>query len=398
MIWRYAAVNGAAQEVAGVVWGSRRAARERLGAQGLILVGLEADLRATFKAAVSGGMVPREKLALFFRDFANMLHAGLALNHILAAFKESSTDGRIAAACARISEELEAGQSLAQAMEGARVFPRLAVQIVSAGERAGSIPVVMGLLAEYFQFMAELKGNCGRALIYPCGVVMFLLAAMVYVAQAVVPQIAPLLPPEAMGSPLTRGMLALSRALREDGLVWLLLVLVIAAGAGVLLRARRRAWDAHLLRLPLVGPMRKDLEIAMCFFDLFVRLKSGIPLYTALRDSAAAARNSTGEELERCARHLAAGQTFSSALARTGFFPPLDIETVRIGEDTGCYDGYCERVFRFHYVSFQARVGMFTAALQPLALGLCALFIMAMAFAFLQPIYANLTRIGGLKP
>ena len=152
------------------------------------------------------------------------------------------------------------------------------------------------------------------------------------------------------------------------------------------------------MRLPFIGPARKDLEIATCFFDLFVRLKSGIPLYTALRDSASAAQNLTGEALERCALHLAEGHTFSSALAQTCYFLRLVIETIKTGEDTGCYDGYCERVFRSHYLSFKARVDMLAAAVQPLALGVCAAFIMAMAFAFLQPIYANLTRIGTLKP
>lgn len=398
MIWRYTAVTGAAQEASGLVWGDRAEAAARLEAQGLILVALEADFTETFKAAVSGGMIPPEKLAVFFRDFSNMLAAGLALSHILAAFKESAADGRIVGACARITAELEAGQSFAQAMELARVFPRLAVQVISAGERAGSIPLVMGLLAEYFQFMGELKGSCGRALIYPCGVVIFLLAALVYVAQAVVPQIAPLLPTEAMASPLTRGMLALSLALQKDGVICLTLLTGAAIALSVLIHSKRRVWEGCLIRLPVVGPVRKDLEITMCFFDLFVRLKSGIPLYTALRDSASASQNQAGEELERCAQYLAAGHTFSSALAQTGFFPRLLVETVKIGEETGSYDTYCERVFRSHYVSFQTRMGMFAAALQPLALGVCAIFIMAMAFAFLQPIYANLTRIGGLKP
>jgi type II secretory pathway component PulF len=220
------------------------------------------------------------------------------------------------------------------------------------------------------------------------------MAALVYAAERVVPQLAPLLPPDAMNSILTRSMLALAEGVRAG---WLAaLAGVVIAIVAVLVAAKR--FDGIVSRLPLVGALRRDLEIALCFFDLFVRLKSGIPLDTALAEAAVDAPNSTGARLEDCRRSLAAGHTFSGALAATCYFPRVVVETIRLGEEMGCYDGYCERIFKLYYQSFERRAQLLASVFQPAALALCAIFVAAMAFAFLQPVYGNLTRIGALNP
>ena len=94
MIWRYVAVNALAQEIAGLQWGGRREVFNRLKDQGLLIVSLDADILYSLRALVSGGKLPEEKLSFFLRDFANMLSAGLAVNHILTTFKEAGFDPR----------------------------------------------------------------------------------------------------------------------------------------------------------------------------------------------------------------------------------------------------------------------------------------------------------------
>lgn len=398
LVWRYVAVNGLAREVAGFETGPRSGVLSRLRAQGFMPVSLDLDLTASLREVFSGGLIPSEKLAFFFRDFANMLTAGLALNHILATFKESCLDARLVGTCARISDELVEGKSLAQAMEGAGVFPRLALHAVRAGEKAGHLPTVMGLLADHFQLSGELKGKCLGALVYPACVFLFLLMALLYVSQVVIPQLVPLLPSDALQAPLTRAMLAVSAWVRSG---WLPLsggMLMTAVTYLFLTRRKPGVWDEFLIRLPLLGPVRRDLQISLFFFDLFILLKSGIPLDTALGESVSSVDTFTGGKIERAREYLAGGHTFSAALAETNYFPRLAVETLRLGEEMGRYDDYCERVFKLYYRSFETRVNMLVAALQPLMLGLCALFVMAMALAFLKPIYANLTQIGLLKP
>ena len=342
---------------------------------------------------MGAGKVPAQRLGFFFRDFSNMLGAGLSLEKVLMIFRDSAQDGRIVAACAGMAESLSVGSSLAQAMEEAKIFPALAVRVTGAGERAGNMPVVMGLLADHFQLSAGLREKCSAALFYPAGILVLLMAALVYAAERVVPQLAPLLPPDAMNSILTRSMLALAEGVRAG---WLAALAGVVAIIATLVAAKRS--DGIVSRLPLIGALRRDLEIALCFFDLFVRLKSGIPLDTALAEAAVDASNNTGARLEDCRRSLAAGHTFSGALAATCYFPRAVVETVRLGEEMGSYDGYCERIFKLYYQSFERRAQLLASVFQPAALALCAIFVAAMAFAFLQPVYGNLTRIGTLNP
>jgi type II secretory pathway component PulF len=394
MVWRYVAINGLAYEVCGFEMGSRHEVLARLKSQGLMPVSLEADVLSSLKGALSGGAIPSDKLSFFFRDFANMLSAGIALNHILLTFKDSILDARLMGACSKISEELVAGKSLAQAMESTKVFPRLALHAVRAGEKAGHMPTVMGLLADHFQLSGELKGKCLGALIYPSCVLCFLFVALIYVSQVVVPQLAPLLPSEAMNEPLTRAMLALSTGVRFGWVPLLGFIGMISVALALFIRRKPRLWDEFLVRNPFFGPVRRDLQVSVCFFNLYILLKSGIPLDTALGETASSVDELTGFQIGQAREYLAAGHTFSAALAEIGYFPRLVVETIRLGEEMGRYDDYCERVFKLYYRSFETRVGMLVAALQPLMLSVCALFVMAMALAFLKPIYANLTQIG----
>ncbi len=396
MVWRYVVIDRSASELAGVELGSRCEVVARLESRGCLVVAMEPDLGMSLQSLLSAGFLPTRKLALFFRDFANMISAGLSLDHILAVFKDTGLDVRMAGVCDQLADDLVAGQSLAEAMGRTKVFPRLAVDTVRAGERAGNMPTVMGLLADHFELASELKGKCLGALIYPACVLVFLVAALVYVSEAVVPQLTPLLPAEAMDEPLTKMMLVLSRSVRWSAPLAAGIMGVVVFLAGILARRYPRLFNEMLHGVPVIGSLHKDLAISLCFFDLFILLKSGIPLDTALGDAGASGHGLTGSYMESCREHLRSGHTFSSALAQTRHFPRLVVETMRLGEEMGHYDDHCQRVFRLYYRSFETRVNALVAVLQPMVLGACALFIAAMAFAFLRPIYANLTQMGSL--
>jgi type II secretory pathway component PulF len=398
MVWRWRAVDGMACELTGLEWGSRAEARARLEAQGLLITSLEPDIGCWLKDLLAGASLPPEKLALFFKDFAGMLSAGLAIDHILSTFKESLLDAGMGASCRRISQELAGGKSLAEAMAAVHVFPPIALNAVRAGEHAGELVEVMGLLSEYFNLIAELKGKCLRALAYPACVFFFLLAALIYVSQAVIPQLAPLLPPEALNDPVTRLMLGFSAMLRGG---WPLLAGVVPGlvlAVGIFVHHKSGVWDDFLAHIPLIGTIRKDLAISLYFFDLYILLKSGIPLDAAMAEVERSARGVMARHMQHCRQALSDGETLSASLKEAEYFPPLVIETMRLGEATGRYEEHCERIFRTYYRFFEARVQMAVAVVQPLLLAVCALFILAMAMAFLKPVYANLTHIGIFNP
>ncbi|MBF0331010.1 MAG: type II secretion system F family protein [Candidatus Omnitrophica bacterium] len=398
MIWKYTAINELAGEVKGIACGRRRDIVERLGEKKLLIIDLEVDVMASCQGILCASTVPAGELSVFFKDLGNMFQAGLTLSHVLGTLQDGISSAKIRGACVQMKESLVSGKPLAQAMEEVRIFPPLALNAVRAGERSGQLVFACGLLTEYFHLISTLKGKIFRALIYPFAVFIFLCVGLVYVSQAVVPPLMSFLPADAMDGGLTRFMLAVSHTIE---VWWLMLVLMTSGGLVLvvfLMSHYRRAADALLGRIPFFGALRKDMDIALCFFDIYILLKSGIPLDAALRETAGTGATLARRKLEVCSSYLVSGDTFAQALAATDYFPALLIETIRIGEEIGAYGDYCERVFRFYYRSFEMRLGALAAVVQPVLLAVCAALLMAFALAFLKPIYANLTHIGVLQP
>jgi type II secretory pathway component PulF len=396
MVWHYMAVDAMAHEVKGVAFGRREDVVRRLQDEGLIIVELGVDWAASWKGILWQRSLPARDLSVFFKDLGNMLQAGLTLSHILGTFQGGVASSAIRTVCVPMKESLAQGKSLAQAMDETRFFPPLVLNVVRSGERSGQLVFSCGLLSEYYELMAALRGKVERALAYPAVILIFMGASLIYVSYVVVPPLITFLPPGAMDGALTQFMLGLSRVLREQGAILLLVVMMAAAIIVLCISVYRRVWDVLLEKIPFVGALRKDMEISLCFFDIFILLKSGIQLDVALRDAASGGSSLVRAKLKECADYLVSGHTFSQALGMSAYFPPTLVETVRIGEEIGSYADYCERVFWFYYRSFETRLGALVSMVQPVLLSVCATGVIVFALAFLKPIYANLTHIGVL--
>ncbi|MBF0619837.1 MAG: type II secretion system F family protein [Candidatus Omnitrophica bacterium] len=335
-----------------------------------------------------------EKSAVFFRDMANMLETGLSLSRIFFIMEESTHDPALINACRKIAEDLEAGRSLAAAFELCGVFAPIAVTALKAGERAGNLPVVMALLADYFDFMANVQKQFINAAVYPAVVLLILGGAFVYMACVVMPQVAVLLPAESMQGPMTKIFLMMGKSIT---VFWPAIVVLGAAMIILMVWARgrhRRVLEHAMMRLPVWGRIKKDLELGLCFFNLYVLQKSGIPLDAALNELSAGEGGVSVFHFEQCRQYLLGGLGLSEAFSRDGYFPRVIPDTIRLGEEMGRYEEYFERLFRYFYRSFEMRVNSFIALIQPALFIVCAAFIAGFACAFLKPVYANLTNMG----
>ncbi|MFH0753242.1 MAG: type II secretion system F family protein [Candidatus Omnitrophota bacterium] len=394
MVWRYRAINAVLCEMTGVMFGRRADVLVRLQQEGLFVVSLEMDVRTTFQRVSGMRRIPENELSDFFKDLGHMLEAGLTMTHILHIFKGSLPSLGIRAVCAQMQESLSKGMSLVQAMEGANIFPRLTLNAVSCAERSGQLIAACRLLSEYYQMAAVVKGQVIGALGYPLLILVFLCSALVYVTQKVVPSLASFLPSEAMQGGLTRFMLDLSHGL-QDHWYWLLMVLVFLGMFAAIVSWRAREWRGLLLlHMPWVGSLCKDMDIAMCFFDIYILLKSGISLDAALREAGCAGVSMSRKKISQCAVFLVSGHTFAQALTACDYFPSLLIDMIKIGEETGAYVDYCERIYRLYYLSFERGLNTLASVVQPMLLGVCAACLMVFILAFLKPVYANLTHIG----
>jgi general secretion pathway protein F len=402
MCWKYIAIDRSGREESGFVDGSFSYARQSLIEKDLAIVALYPTFKKACQGVVHGRPRPLslKQLVLFFRDLANMFEAGLAINQALLVFQESLADGNASFFCRSIQEKLAQGASLAEAFDTGGVIPKIAIQALHSAERAGRLPEVLRMLADYYEKIQQVRQKITGAVIYPLVVMGLLAGVLVYMSVVVVPQVEIFLPSSAMKGPLTTGLLTVSKTLRV-GWPWVLLGGGVLGVAGVLCWKRRARWfedmfDRVTERLPWISGVKRDLSLSMAFFTLAVLQKSGIPMDAALREVATGSRGQTARAFEECLSCLLGGMTLSEATRRDKYFPRFVHDTLNLGEQMGKYGEYTERVQQVFYRSFVSRMDVLAELVQPVMLCCCAGSIALVALGILGPIYGNLANIGGM--
>ncbi len=332
-------------------------------------------------------------VALFFRDLSNMLVSGISLEHALRTLNETSLDEGARKMCGEALERLQNGDSFASALSASGELPREAFMSISAGETAGELPMVACMLGEYFELKAEIKRRVFSALGYPAAVIGILLCVLVYMSIEVLPKIAALLPAGAIDSPITMALLSAALFLKSW---WFGTCLALFLGISIMIawmHSDPAAVRIFFSRAPFLGRLLKDQELSLGFFALYVLQKSGVPLETALREAADVAGGETRRHFQDCSSYLVGGLVFSEAVRRDKYFPRFTADTLRIGEESGRFEEYFERLYRVFYRMFQSRMDQLAGSVRPFLLLVSAAFIVLIAIGFLQPIYGNLTNI-----
>lgn len=313
---------------------SPQGARRRLRAMGLYPLRLERARRPL------GGRVPLPELVLFKEEFATLVGAGVPVAQALHTLSLESHHPYLKEAARGVRERVEAGEGLAQAMEGyPTVFPPLVRALVAAAEVGGALEVVLRRIAEYLDKSRDLREKVRTARLYPSFVVTVMVLAVTVLLLFVIPVFARLYGAAGVELPLpTRLILGASAFLRAN-LLWIPLALL---GLFYLLRAYRRTpggarvLDGLLLRLPLVGPVVHKAAIARFARTLATLYEGGVLITQALE----ATRNTLGnallaEALDRVLERVVRGESFSAALAREPLFPPILVRLALVGEEAG---------------------------------------------------------------
>ncbi|MBF0593717.1 MAG: type II secretion system F family protein [Candidatus Omnitrophica bacterium] len=332
-------------------------------------------------------------LSLLFMDFANMLRSGIGLQHSLRTISETAVDERVRQMCVVACGGLEKGVALSAALSVSGTLPRDALTVIEAGEQAGELPMVFDMLGEYYELKAEIQNKIFTAFGYPAAVIVILTGVMFYVVFEVIPKVSVLLPASAVSSPATGILLGSAVFLRGHGLTMGLLLSGLI-GVGIYYsQVRPETWRMLLARVPLLGQLIKEQELALGFFALYMFQKSGVAQLQALREAARVAGGLTGKHMEECASYLVGGLALSEAVRQDKYFPSFTADTLRVGEESGRFVDYFERLYRVYYRSFQSKMEMLSASVRPGLLMVSAVFILLIAIGFLKPLYSNLTNI-----
>ncbi|HQY09699.1 MAG: type II secretion system inner membrane protein GspF [Burkholderiales bacterium] len=330
-------------------------------------------------------------LAIWTRQIAGLVGAGLPLERALTALSEEAEDNRQRELLAHLRAEVNAGSAFARALASApREFDDVYRAVVAAGEQSGQLGRVLEKLADDLEERQALKAKLIGAALYPAIVSCVAIVIVVFLVTYVVPQVAQVFAGGKRALPfLTTAMLAISDFLRSWG--WLLL-LAIGAGVGLLGLARRneatrRQLDASLLTLPLIGRLARGYNAARFAGTLAMLAGSGVPILKALQ---AAAETLSNEAMRADAVDALAqvreGAPLAAALAAKKRFPGLLPMFARLGEQTGELPLMLQRAATQLSAEVQRRAMQLATILEPLLIVVMGAMVMLIVLAVLLPI------------
>lgn len=323
--------------------------------------------------------VGARSLAVFCRQLATLIEAGVPLLSALVTLGEQTEDRVLRRAVAGVAEHLRGGRGLAEALRFyPRVFPPLMTNMVEAGEVGGVLDRVLERLALHFEKEHALASKIKSAVTYPAVVISVAVLTLLVMVTFVLPAFTDMLYALDVPMPLpTRLVIALSEGLR---MYWYLLPVVVA-GLFVALRVAytsprgRKHWDRLVLRLPIFGKLVHKTIIARFCRTLGTLLRGGVPILRALDVVRAVAGNTlVVQAVEEAAVNVRAGASLAEPMARSGVFPPLVTQMITVGEETGALDTMLERVAAFYESEVETLVARLASLIEPvLIVGLGAI-------------------------
>ena len=331
-------------------------------------------------------------LLVMTQELSALVSAGLPLDRSLATLAELADNAELKRILNEVLHAVQGGKSLAEALGQHRAFPPLYVNMIRAGELGGFLEQVLQRLAEYLDRAQQLRDDVKSALTYPilltCAMGLSVLVLLVYV----LPKFSALFSDMGQALPLqARIVLGLSEGLR--GYWW---AFVGAVGAAVVAfrywvstPRGRYGWDQWKLRLPIVGPLLRKMEVASLGRTLGTLLKSGVPLLQALGTVKEIAGNQViSRALGEVEVGVREGAGVAEPLARTGAFPALAVQMIAVGEETGRLDELLVRVAEHFDREVRVMIQQFTRLLEPVLILVMGLGVGFIVISMLSAIFS----------
>lgn len=344
-----------------------------------------------FKIPLRKGVKTKD-LVHFTRQFATMINAGLPLVQSLDILASQQTKPRVAEKLSALLRDVEAGSTLADAMRRqSGFFNDIYVNMVTAGEAGGILDTILLRLAEYLEAADRLKRKVKGAMFYPVTVLSFAALAIAGLLIFVIPTFAGFFSDAGVPLPLpTRIVMGMSNFL----IGWWWAVLGALVMGGYALRAYHRtpdgqlAIDRLLLRLPVLGPVIKKSAIARFSRTLGTLVQSGVPILEGLEITARTAGNRVIEDAVMASRaSIAGGDTIADPLKRSQVFPPMVVQMINVGEQTGGLDVMLEKIADFYDEEVEAAVAALTSIIEPVMIVFLGAIVGGMVVAMYLPIF-----------
>jgi type IV pilus assembly protein PilC len=333
-------------------------------------------------------------MAVFSRQFATMINAGLALVRTLSILEEQASHRTLRAVIGDVRGDIEGGTTLSHALgRHPEVFSNLYVNMVKAGEAGGVLDDVLLRLATFLEKELALRQKVKTATTYPMLLAGAAVAALLFMTVVIIPQFAAFFQEIGSGAQLplatqiAMGVSLLIRHYWAAGIVSLL-----ALGYGVrryaATPAGRSRYDRLRLRLPILGPVYRKIVIARFSRTLGTLVASGVPILQALEVTSHAIDNAEVAQAVHAVRAgIREGESIAIPLGLCGMFPPMVVQMTKVGEETGALDTMLTKVADFFDAEVETTVNSLTSILEPVLIVAMGVVIGAMLIALYLPIF-----------
>jgi type IV pilus assembly protein PilC len=364
---------------------------------------LRADLRRQGVAATRvktqsktfsrGGKVTNEDIAVFSRQLATMMSAGIPMVQAFEIIGNGHEKPAVQKLVLDIKSNIEGGSTLHESLAKYPLhFDSLFVNLVEAGEQAGALESLLDKIATYKEKTEALKKKIKKALFYPIAVLCVAVIVSLVLLIFVIPQFEELF--KGFGADLpafTQMVVNLSRTVQHQGW-WMAMV---AGGAGysffyVLRRSKKMqlTLDRVMLKFPIIGPILVKAAIARFARTLSTMFAAGVPLVEAMGSVAGACGNIVYEEaVLRMKDEVATGQRLQRAMENTGLFPNMVVQMIAVGEESGALDTMSAKVADFYEAEVDNAVDGMSSLLEPLIMAILGVLVGGMVIAMYLPIF-----------
>jgi type IV pilus assembly protein PilC len=374
---------------------TEEAVLNRLRQLGYSPVSIEAEKGARLRTEIrlpGSGRVKLKDLAVFSRQFATMINSGLSLLRSLTILGQQTGNRRLAEVVTQVGAEVERGTSLSAALaKHPRIFNRLYVSMVRAGEIGGFLDQVLVKVAETFEKEVELRGKVRSAMTYP--VVVFTMVLLIVAAMLIfiVPTFETLY--QSLGGTLplpTRMLIGASRGIRRYFLV-LVLVLVAVAFAYRRWRATpagRYRLDQFKLKVKVFGPLFHKTALSRFSRTLATLIRSGVPILQALEIVAETVNNGViARAVHDVQDSVREGESLAAPLSKHRAFPGMVVQMMAVGEETGALDTMLSKVADFYDQEVEAAVASLTSLIEPILIAVMGAAVGGMVVALYLPLF-----------
>jgi type IV pilus assembly protein PilC len=342
--------------------------------------------------------VSARSLAIFTRQFSVMIDAGLPLVQCLELLAKEEPDKRLAAAIDQVRVDVEAGSTLADAMQKRPyAFDHLFTNMVAAGEAGGILDLILQRLSTFIEKQAKLVSQVRSAMIYPIAVLSIAAIVVILIMVKVVPTFTSLF--EGLGATLPFATQVVIWLSKKTILALPFIIAGTFVGAYLFRRyyqtqGGRHRVDTILLRLPMLGVIFKKVAVARFCRTLSTLIGSGVPILDGLDITAKTSGNSVIEGAIRQVRsRIERGETIAAPLRATGIFPPMVVQMIGAGESTGALDAMLGKIADFYEDEVDIAVKGLLTILEPLLICVLGVIVGGIVISMYLPLFELINQL-----